>query len=133
MTGFGEHKKILSDDEQAALIEALRAIRIKVCWKPGKDVVHHQKRQNMGHLPASCSLAGYEEHIHDIVRNVHNIVYIYDFSGIYFYAVRGFKADNEWPLFLVRVESWKPLFLRKIWMSIWRLEALSFWVVLRRS
>ena len=55
MTELGEHKKMLSADEQATLVEALMAIRSKVCWKPGKDVVHHQKRQNMGHLPASCS------------------------------------------------------------------------------
>ena len=96
MTELGEHKKMLSADEQATLVEALMAIRSKVCWKPGKDFVHHQKRQSMGHLPASCSLAGYEEQIYDIVRNGQNIVYLYDFSGIYFYAVRGFKADNEW-------------------------------------
>jgi len=117
MTELGEHKKMLSADEQATLVEALMAIRSKVCWKPGKDVVHHQKRQNMGHLPASCSLAGYEEQIYDIVRNGQNIVYLYDFSGIYFYAVRGFKADNEWLVIFGRGGSWKPVFLRKIWMS----------------
>ena len=63
MTELDDHKNMLSADEQATLVEALMAIRSKVCWKPGKDVVHHQKRQNMGHLPASCSLAGYEEYL----------------------------------------------------------------------
>lgn len=96
MTELGEHKEMLSTEEQATVVEALRAIRSKVCWKPGKDVVHHQKRQKMGHLSALCSLAGYEDQIYDIVRNGQNIVYLYDFRGIYFYAVRGFKAENEW-------------------------------------
>ena len=93
---MAEHEEVLSDDERVTLVDSLRAIRSKVCWKLGKDVVHLQKRQSMRHLPASFSLAGYEELIHDIVNNEHNVVYLYDFSGIYFYAVRGFRADNEW-------------------------------------
>lgn len=96
MIELGAHKEMLSTVEQAALVEALTALRGKVRWKPGKDIVHHQKRQDMEHLPASCSLAGYEKRILDIVRNGQNIVYLYEVRGIHFYAVRGFKADNEW-------------------------------------
>ena len=93
---MAEYEEVLSDDERATLVNSLRAIRSKIYWKPGKDVVHLQKRQNMRHLPASFSLPGYEKLITDIVNNEHNVVYIYDFSGVYFYAVRGFRADNEW-------------------------------------
>jgi hypothetical protein len=87
---------MLSSGEEAVLAEALLALRDKVRWKPGKDVVHHQKRQNMGHLPLSCSLAGYENLILDIVRNGQSIVYLYEVRGVHFYAVRGFNAGNEW-------------------------------------
>lgn len=96
MTELAEHEKVLSDEEQATLVDALRAIRSKVYWKPGKDVVHLQKRQSMKHLSVSASLSDYEQMIFDIVRNGQNIVYLYDFSGMYYYAVRGFWTDNEW-------------------------------------
>jgi hypothetical protein len=80
VTELAEHEKVLSGDERVALVDALRAIRGKVCWKPGKDVIHLQKRRCMRRLPASVSLAGYEQIIYDIVRNGHNIVYLYNFS-----------------------------------------------------
>ncbi len=44
----------------------------------------------------SGNLANYEQIIYDILRNVKNIVYLYDFMGTHYYAVRGFTARNEW-------------------------------------
>lgn len=82
--------------EKTNLVDALRAIRREVRWKPGKDIVHLEKRQDMRHLAIPVSLAGYQELIHDIVKNGNNIVYLYDFKGTHFYAVRGFYGDNEW-------------------------------------
>ncbi|MCK4390797.1 MAG: hypothetical protein KAV83_11260 [Desulfobacterales bacterium] len=79
MTELAEHEKVLSDEAGVTLVHALRAIRSKVRWKPGKDVIHLKKRQSMRHLSVSVSLADYEQLICDIVRNGNNIVYFYDF------------------------------------------------------
>jgi len=43
MTGLDEHKKILSDDEQAALVEALRAIRSFVLLGRVEEVLRWTK------------------------------------------------------------------------------------------
>ncbi len=89
-----ETEKILSDEERITLVDALRAICNKLHWKPGKDIVHLKKRRRMKNL--SGSLTDYEQVIYNIVRNVQNIVYLYDFMGTHYYAVRGFAANNEW-------------------------------------
>lgn len=88
--------EILSLNEQLRLVKALQEIQKSVHWKPGKDLVHLRKRQRMKQLPPSASIIDYEQLIFDIVRNGNNIVYLYDFSGTHFYAVRGFSRDNEW-------------------------------------
>jgi len=88
------YQNVLSDEERVTLIDALKAIRNKVCWKPGKDIAHLKKRRRMKHL--SGTLADYEQVIYDIVRNVQNIVYLYDFMVTHYYAVRGFSENNEW-------------------------------------
>lgn len=87
-------ENVLSNEERVTLVDALKAICNKVCWKPGKDIAHLKKRRRMKHL--SGTLADYEQVIYDIVRNVENIVYLYDFMGTHYYAVRGFSANNEW-------------------------------------
>jgi hypothetical protein len=53
-------ENVLTFTERLRLVTALRSIQVKVRWKPGKEVVHLSKRQTMGHLPGSASLADYE-------------------------------------------------------------------------
>ena len=96
MKELPDHEMVLADEERVSLVHALREIRTKVSWKPGKDIIHLAKRQRMKHLSVSASLSNYEQMIYDIVRNGQNIVYLYDVSGMHYYAVRGFGADNEW-------------------------------------
>lgn len=96
MTELSEHEMVLAEEELVALVQSLRAIRNEVRWKPGKDISHLAKRQRMKHLSVSSSLADYEQIIYDTVRNGQNIVYSYEFSGTYYYAVRGFVSDHEW-------------------------------------
>ena len=74
-------ENVLSEEDQVTLVDALKAICNKVCWKPGKDIAHLKKRRHMKHL--SGTLADYEQIIYDIVKNGQNIVYLYDFSGTY--------------------------------------------------
>jgi hypothetical protein len=87
--------KILSPEERAKLLDAVHGIRKTVQWKPGKDIVHLTKRQNMKHLNASASLLDYNGLISALARNERNLVYLYEFSGTY-YAIRGFVEQKEW-------------------------------------
>lgn len=96
MNELPKYEKVLSDEERVTLVHALRAIRNKVRWKPGKDIIHLKKRQRMKHLSISAPIADYEQLIYDIVRNGDNIVYFYDFSGSHYYAIRGLAPDDEW-------------------------------------
>ena len=87
-------ENVLSEEDRATFVDALKTICNKVCWKPGKDIAHLKKRRRMKHL--SGTLADYEQVIYDIVKNVQNIVYLYDFMGTHYYAVRGF-AETAFP------------------------------------
>jgi hypothetical protein len=87
-------ENVLSEEDRITLIDALKVISNKVCWKPGKDIAHLKKRRRMKHL--SGILADYEQVIYDIVKNAQNTVYLYDFMETQYYAVRGFAANNEW-------------------------------------
>jgi hypothetical protein len=86
--------EMLSRNEMLRMVDALRAIRQRVRWKPGKDSAHIEKRRKM--QPFSASLSDYEKIIADIVRNNRNMVYLYDFGGIHYYGVRGFVDNAEW-------------------------------------
>jgi diphthamide synthase subunit DPH2 len=90
------HNEILSKEEQNDLLDALNCIRKSIKWKPGKDIAHLTKRQRMGHLPATASLLHYEKIIFEIVGNNSNLFYLYEYTGCYFYAIRGFAEQKEW-------------------------------------
>jgi hypothetical protein len=78
------------------MVDAVKAIRYRIRWKPGKDTAHTEKRRKMQHIPASASMSDYEKMIADIVKNEQNTIYLYDFDGIHYYGVRGFLRDVEW-------------------------------------
>lgn len=92
----GTIKDWMDHDECGRLREAIQKIRKKVQWKPGKDAVHLKKRQALKHLPSSASLSDYEKMVHFIVGAEDNALYLYDFKGSHYYAVRGFAQDREW-------------------------------------
>ena len=48
--------EILTPEERAKLLDAPHGIRKTVQWKPGKDILHLKKQQNMKHLTLSASL-----------------------------------------------------------------------------
>jgi len=88
--------EILTNEERAKLLEALHFIRKTVQWKQGKDILHLKKRQKMNHLPLSASLVDYNKIISALIGNERNIIYLYEFRGMYYYAVRGFIHEKEW-------------------------------------
>ena len=50
----------------------------------------------MKHLTLSASLLEYHEVISVLVGNERNIIYLYEFRGTHYYAVRGFMHGKEW-------------------------------------
>ncbi len=96
MSGMIKKIEILSLDELIGFVEALRKIQQKVRWKPGKDLIHLNKRRALKHLPESASVSAYEEIICKVVRNGRSIMYLYDFRGTHYYAARGVVDDNDW-------------------------------------
>ena len=88
--------EILPAEERAKLLDALHGIRKAVQWKPGKDIFHLKKRQKMKHMTLSASLLDYHEVISALVGNERNIIYLYEFRGTHYYAVRGFMHGKEW-------------------------------------
>ena len=88
--------EILTPEERAKLLNALHGIRKVVQWKPGKDILHLKKRQKMKHLPLSATLLDYHEAISALIGNEQNIIYLYEFRGTHYYAVRGFLGEKEW-------------------------------------
>ena len=88
--------EILTPEERAKLLNALHGIRKVVQWKPGKDILHLKKRQKMKHLTLSATLLDYHEAISALIGNEQNIIYLYEFRGTHYYAVRGFLGEKEW-------------------------------------
>lgn len=89
-------KDWLTPAERVRLRDAVQKLRKKVQWKPGKDAVHLIKRQGMQHLPASATLVDYEKIIYTVIGAEDNALYLYDFRGTHYYAVRGFIQKKEW-------------------------------------
>ena len=88
--------EILTPEERARLLSALHGIRKVVQWKPGKNILHLKKRQKMKHLSLSATLLDYNEAISALIGNEQNIIYLYEFRGTHYYAVRGFLEEKEW-------------------------------------
>ena len=89
-------KEILSFDDLARLIDATEKLQKKINWKTGKDIVHINKRQQMGHLPVSSSMVEYEKIIFGVMKNEQNVLYLYEAGSLLYYAVRGIAHDREW-------------------------------------
>lgn len=87
--------QLFSVQEKEDLVGSVQSIRQRILWKKGKDHAHLIKRRKMGHISKTASLDDYEMIISQLVRG-NNILYVYEFSGKYFYAVRGFWEDKEW-------------------------------------
>ena len=87
---------LLSHGEKLRIVEALETIRKQVSWKPSKNVEHLNKRKRMRHLATSASMQDYDRIILDIVKDIRNVIYLYEFRGVHYYAVRGYFADREW-------------------------------------
>ena len=75
---------------------ATRALRVRVRWKPGKDVRRLEKRKRCGHLPPEFSLAQYNRLIATILLSDESLVYLYQVAGVRYGAVRSTYEGREW-------------------------------------
>jgi len=75
---------------------AIRVLRQRVQWKPGKAAAHLEKRKTMGHLSPESSVEDYNGVIQDLAREEKPHVYLYRFGSERYYAVRGAVSGAEW-------------------------------------
>ena len=75
---------------------ALKALRQRIRWKPGKAAAHLEKRKALGHLPAESSVEEYNRLIQTLVREAEHQVYLYRFGSERYYAVKGTAGRTEW-------------------------------------
>jgi hypothetical protein len=88
--------EILLPTELERLVDALKGLREKVQWKPGKDILHLEKRRRMGHLASHATLAEYEGIVSEVANNGQNVVYLYKIKEVYYYAIRGEAHGRLW-------------------------------------
>lgn len=86
----------LMNDLRSNVAEAIRKVRAQVQWKPGKDVVHLEKRQALAHLAPNASLADYNAFIQTVARNPQAQVFIYRVRESVYVAVRGDVVGRSW-------------------------------------
>jgi hypothetical protein len=91
-----ERKIVLSSAEIKRLIDAVNSLRKGVQWKPGKDIVHLNKRRRMGHLDLNATLEDYAKIVFDLVRDGQNVIYLYEVVKRHYYAVTGVVHNRPW-------------------------------------
>ena len=79
-----------------AVAEAIRKVRARVQWKPGKDIAHLQKRQAMGHLPRHATLSEYDAVIQAVIASPEARVFAYRVGETLYVAVRGDVGGLAW-------------------------------------
>lgn len=84
------------DDQRLAVAEAIQRVKAEVRWKPGKGVLHLQKRKDMGHLPANASLSEYNSLIRAVVQDSQGRVFAYRLGMQVYVAIRSNVAGRPW-------------------------------------
>jgi hypothetical protein len=65
------------DEEQGRITDAIRRLRERVRWRPGKNIQHLAKRIELGHLPVGTTLAEYEATIIRVISTSTAEVFVY--------------------------------------------------------
>jgi hypothetical protein len=86
----------ISNDIKQEVLLAIRAIRQRVIWKPGKDIQHLDNRKSMEHIPESYILNDYNQLIQSIVSEPTNEVYLYTLGQDRYYGIVGSAVGAEW-------------------------------------
>jgi len=84
------------DELNAQVVAAIRLVRTRVRWKPGKAQQHLQKRIALGHLEPDAQLDDYEAVISALVHNAYTEVYVYVFDDQIYPVVVGTVSNQRW-------------------------------------
>ena len=84
------------DELNAQVVAAIRLVRTRVRWKPGKAQQHLQKRIALGHLEPDAQLDDYEAVISALVHNAYTEVYVYVFDDQVYPVVVGTVSNKRW-------------------------------------
>jgi len=71
----------------ADIAAAIRSLRARVQWKPGKGIRHLEKRKRRGHLLPESTLEDYNNLIIAILSDDQGLVYRCDVAGATYGAV----------------------------------------------
>jgi hypothetical protein len=65
------------DEELGLILDAIRRLRERVLWRPGKNTQHLAKRIELEHLPVGKTLADYEAIIIRVISTSSAEVFVY--------------------------------------------------------
>lgn len=78
------------------ILEAIKAVRAQVRWKPNSAVHHLQKRKRRGHLPPTATLEDYERIILTVLQDKSAQVYRYWYNGVPYVTVVAAVHTQQW-------------------------------------
>lgn len=84
------------EDLRLVIIEAIRRVRLKIRWRPGKDVQHLVKRIHFGHLAAGTTIAQYEAIINAVINDDQANVYVFRFNDELYPTVVAIIENKKW-------------------------------------
>jgi hypothetical protein len=89
----------LTFDEVQQKIEvlvAIRQVREKIRWKPGKDILHLKKRILLRHLPDNATIELYEKIITKVVTDTGANLYVYVYGEAHYPTLVANIESNVW-------------------------------------
>ncbi len=78
------------------VLEAIRAVRAYVHWKPDSASRHLEKRKRRGHLPPTATIDDYELIIRTVLQDKAAQVYRYWYNRLPYVAVVAMVQTNRW-------------------------------------
>jgi hypothetical protein len=78
------------------ILEAVKAVRAQVRWKPNSAVHHLRKRKLRGHLPSTATLEDYERVILTVLQDKSAQVYRYWYNRVPYVVVVATVHSQHW-------------------------------------
>ena len=84
------------DDYLSIAADAIRLVRQRIRWKPGKAREHLAKRIRLGHLDPDTAIDEYESIIAEVVSDPRANVFVFVFGGDPYPTVVAGVAGQRW-------------------------------------
>ena len=78
------------------ILEAIKAVRAQVRWKPSSEVRHLRKRKRRGHLPSTATIEDYERIILTVLQDKSARVYRYWYNRVPYVTVAATVHTQQW-------------------------------------